>query len=65
MTSVLIGDITSVDSKAHPFRPFVCHMRKDAGYSIQLTRDEVDRFVLEGAAADNAEDTPCIDVKRN
>jgi hypothetical protein len=65
MTSVLIGDITSVDSKAHPFRPFVCHMREDAGYSIQLTRDEVDRFVLEGAAADNAEDTPCIDGKRN
>jgi hypothetical protein len=50
---VLIGDIIRVEGKSH-----LREMREDEGFVIKLSRVEVEEFLLEGAAADSAEDTP-------
>ena len=52
-TAVLIGDIIRVEGKSH-----LCEMREDEGFVIKLSRAEVEEFLLEGAAAASAEDTP-------
>ena len=51
--AVLIGDIIKVEGKSHH-----CAMREDEGFVLKLSRAEVQEFLLEGAEAASAEDTP-------
>ena len=58
--AVLIGDVTEWDGKRR-FDPFSVAMRGDKGHILRLSQSELEEFMLEGADAALAVDTPWKD----
>ena len=58
--AVLIGDVTEWDGKRR-IDPFSVAMRGDKGYILRLKQSEVEEFMLAGADAALAVDTPWKD----
>ena len=58
--AVLIGDVTEWDGKRR-FDPFSVAMRGDKGHILRLNQSELEEFMLEGADAALAVDTPWKD----
>ena len=58
--AVLIGDVTEWDGKRR-FGPFSVAMRGDRGHILRLKRSKLEEFMLEGADAALAFDTPWKD----
>ena len=58
--AVLIGDVTEWDGKRR-FDPFSVAMTGDKGYILRLKQSELEEFMLEGADAALAVDTPWKD----
>ena len=58
--AVLIGDVTEWDGKRR-FDPFSVAMRSGKGHILRLKQSELEEFILEGADAALAVDTPWKD----